>query len=85
MDENTVSTVQDALTAVIGEYVPVERTYDLTRSEVVVIGDAAETVQVTDTVTEYGFNWSWFASLLVLCIFIHGFLRAVGGMLKCKI
>lgn len=85
MNDDAINTVQDALTAVIGEYAPVERTYDVTRSEVVVVGDAAETVQVTDTVTEFGFNWAWFASLLVLCIFIHGFLRAVGGMLKCNL
>jgi hypothetical protein len=83
MDEN--NSLLTAVEAVLGEYTPIERTYDITRSEVVVIGDVPETVEVTDTITEYGLNWAWFAGLLVFCIFIHGFLRAVGGMLKCRI
>ena len=84
MDE-PVLTVQEALEAVLGEYAPIERTYDVTRTECLVVGDAVEQVTYTETVTEQLPNWSWFGSLFVFCLFLYCFMRSVGGLLKCKI
>lgn len=85
MNDDVFTTLQDALATVIGEYEPIEKTYEVTRSEVVVIADTPEVVTYSDSVTDYLFNWSWFGGLMVFSLFLYCFLRAVGGMLKCKI
>lgn len=76
MDEpiDVSATLQDAIEAVIGEYVPVPQFEEY----VAVDG----TVSI---VTRYTPDWLWFGSLVILLCAMFCFFRAVGGVLKCKI
>ena len=85
--------LQEAMYIIFGEYKPIEQRYTTDEVENVVISQYDGTyytqtivpqVNVVEHV-EYGFNWFWFAGVVMFGIVLHSVLRMVGGLLKCKI
>lgn len=90
MPESIISEFTDALSSVIGQYEPIENTYEVIENHAFVItaADGTQSVvvePVVNTVTEYSFNWSWAAGAVCFLLMLYSFFRAVGGLLKCKI
>lgn len=87
--EETITTIQDILTDLLGEYTPIPQEVTESRTEAYVLVDAsgAETLQevtLTNTYTQNITNWAWFGSIAIFIVMLYCILRMIGGLISCK-
>lgn len=85
-----VSTIQDALDGVLGDYTVIQREATITKEVPVILDDGAGAQTVSLQTVDYTYTYSapdygWIGSFVLLTVMVICFFKAVGGLLKCKV
>jgi len=85
-----LTSLQQAFVNIFGEYEPIRRDVVVTEFKTVLLTDSMgnkqeQLVAVPVTIVEYGFNWTWAASVLLFALVLIAFFKCISGVFRWKI